>query len=407
MKTLVVDDCLVMSIYLASTKHSLAKLGRMLADIETTGGASDKDSALLRRCTGRVLDVKEERPGVGVVQLGLPLENLNWENASSAFASMYLYMIGGASMAWLEYEQSKLLDFSLPDKALAIFPGPRWGAAGTRKWLRAGESELLVGTIVKPTAGLTPDEVARLCGQAAAGGMRFIKDDEKMANAPYCPLVPRVQAVVAAMKAAEDKIGRRCLYAPHITTGPDQIAAYARKVLDLGASALMVNMFAAGFGSLLILRTQVPDDVPIYGHCGGKEAMCRAENQGVSMNVVAKFARLMGADYFRIGLPGGYLVGNAEQDLRDLFEAMTGPMGPVPSMMPASSGGLKPANLGGSLAMFGDRAMYLAGTGITKHPQGVAAGVQALQEAAEAFRKNIPATEYAKTHEALRVGLTI
>ena len=363
MKTMVVDDCLVMSIYLSSTKHSLSELGRMLADIETTGGAGDKASPMLRRCTGRVLDVKEERAGVGVVQLGLPLENLNWDNASSAFASMYLYMIGGASMAWMEYEQSKLLDFSLPDKALAIFPGPRWGAAGSRKWLHAAAADLLVGTIVKPTAGLTPAEVAHLCGQATEGGMKFIKDDEKMANAPYCPLAPRVRAVVEAMKAAQDKSGNRCLYAPHITTGPDQIVASAHTVLELGASALMVNMFAAGFHSLLLLRTQIPNDVPIYGHCGGKEAMCRAENQGVSMNVVAKFARLMGADYFRIGLPGGYLVGNSDQDLRDLFAAMTGPWGPIPAMMPASSGGLKPANLGGALEMFGDRAMYLAGTG--------------------------------------------
>ena len=189
--------------------------------------------ALLRRCTGRVLDVQEDKPGTGVVQLGLPLENLNWDNASAAFASMYLYMIGGASMAWLEYEQSKLLDFSLPDKALAIFPGPRWGAAGTRNWLRAAGDELLVGTIVKPTAGLTPEEVATLCGQAATGGMRFIKDDEKMANCALLPASPRVKAVAAAMKAAEDKIGKRCLYAPHITTGPDQIVAAARQVLDL------------------------------------------------------------------------------------------------------------------------------------------------------------------------------
>ena len=407
MKTMVVDDCLVMSIYLSSTKHSLGELGRMLADIETTGGAGDKASPMLRRCTGRVLDVHEERPGVGVVQLGLPLENLNWDNASSAFASMYLYMIGGASMAWMEYEQSKLLDFSLPDKALAIFPGPRWGAPGTRKWLHAAASDLLVGTIVKPTAGLTPAEVAHLCGQAAEGGMKFIKDDEKMANPPYCPLVPRVRAVVEAMKAAQDKSGNRCLYAPHITTGPDQIVASAHAVLELGASALMVNMFAAGFHSLMLLRTQIPNDVPIYGHCGGKEAMCRAENQGVSMEVVAKFARLMGADYFRIGLPGGYLVGNSDQDLRGLFAAMTAPLGPVPAMMPACSGGLKPANLGGALEMFGDRAMYLAGTGITKHPQGVAAGVLALQQAAEAFRKNVPVQEYAKTHEALKTGLTI
>jgi ribulose-bisphosphate carboxylase large chain len=125
------------------------------------------------------------------------------------------------------------------------------------------------------------------------------------------------------------------------------------------------------------------------------------------MEVVAKFARLMGADYFRVGLPGGYLVGNADADLRRLFATMTDPLGPVPAMMPACSGGLKPANLGGALAMFGDRAMYLAGTGITKHPGGVAAGVLALQQAGEAFHQNVPVQEFAKTHPALKDGLTI
>ena len=39
-----------------------------------------------------------------------------------------------------------------------------------------------------------------------------------------------------------------------ITTTPDRIADRAREAVENGASAVMLNFFAAGFGSLEILR---------------------------------------------------------------------------------------------------------------------------------------------------------
>ncbi|NSW83159.1 MAG: hypothetical protein HPY90_07775 [Syntrophothermus sp.] len=407
MKAMVVDDCLVMAMHVESSKHSLSEIAKMLAEMETTGGAGPGADDLMVRCTGRVLDVQEESPGVGTIQIGLPLENLNFDTAANAFTSIYLYMIGGASMAWLEYDKSRLTDFSLPDSALSVFPGPRFGPDGTRALLGADANELLVGTIVKPTAGLHPQQVAELCYSYARGGMRFIKDDEKMANPRYCPLEERVPAVIERIRQAEQETGQRCLYAPHISTGPQQILDWAHFAVEHGATALMINMFAAGFHSLLMVRQDPSLNVPIYGHCGGKEAMSRAEGQGVSMEVVAKFARLLGADYFRIGLPGGYLVGNKPEELRSLFAAMTEPWGPIGPMVPASSGGLKPANIGTGLELFGKDAMYLAGTGVSRHPLGVAAGVRAIKQAAEAFLAGIPIEGYAKTHEELRIGLEL
>ena len=42
----------------------------------------------------------------------------------------------------------------------------------------------MIGTIVKPSIGLSPDELAELVGELAAAGIDFIKDDELQGNGP-------------------------------------------------------------------------------------------------------------------------------------------------------------------------------------------------------------------------------
>jgi ribulose 1,5-bisphosphate carboxylase large subunit-like protein len=266
-----------------------------------------------------------------------------------------------------------------------------------------GPDELILGTIVKPTAGLTPAEVADICYQAAVGGVRFIKDDEKMLNAAYCPLADRVRTVMEALKRAEDQTGQRVLYAPHITTTPEHLLENAHIALDNGAPALMVNFFAAGFNSLETLRRQL--GVPIYAHCGGKEAFGRAPGQGVDPNAVVRFVRLLGGDFFRVSTVGGYLVGGKPEEVRALARVMSEPMDGIQPMLAAVSGGLNPRTLGANLEIFGTNAMMLAGTGITLHPMGVNAGTAALRQAAEAFRAGVSLEAYAATHPELAATL--
>ncbi|MCL5071604.1 MAG: RuBisCO large subunit C-terminal-like domain-containing protein [Actinobacteria bacterium] len=202
----------------------------------------------------------------------------------------------------------------------------------------------------------------------------------------YCPLRERVKKVTDALKKAEDKTGKKILYAPHITTGPENIVNFAEIALSNGANALMVNFFAAGFSSLKILRSQ-NYNVPIYAHCGGKEAFSRAEGQGVSPEVVAKFARLMGGDYLKSNVLGGYLVGGKTEEIKSLNHAMTIPIHGIKEMMPALSGGLKPSNLMENLKEFGTDIMILAGTGITQYPGGIAAGVEAMKNVVKEYLK--------------------
>lgn len=394
----------LLATYYIETQGDLRRVAEHMVELETTGSwqGAGRPTELFERCRGEVYSIDEVEPGKGTVSCLFPLINLNLEEA--AFPSLWLTMVGGGTHALNTYEKSRLLDFDLPEAALRYFPGPRFGIEGTRRILSMAEDELIVGTIVKPTSGLTADEVAAICYEAALGGVRFIKDDEKMLNVPYCPLGERVQKVGRALKQAQDRTGDNVIYAPHITTNPDLIKRNARIALSNGANALMVNFFAGSFYSLEALARDDEFNVPIYAHCGGKEAFSRAPGQGVDANVVAKFVRLLGGDYFRISTVGGYMVGGTREELLSLKDVMKRPMPGIKDMVPAISGGLKPSNMPRNLELFGLDVMVLAGTGITSHPMGIAAGTKAMQQAGEAYKAGLGLEEYARTHEELRAA---
>jgi len=207
--------------------------------------------------------------------------------------------------------------------------------------------------------------------------------------------------VVEGLKRAEDETGQRVLYTPHITAQPEYLLKNAEIALENGANGLMVNFFAAGFNSLQTLRTQIDPNVPIYAHCGGKEALGRAPGQGVDPVAIVRFVRLLGGDIFRQSTIGGYLVGASPEEGRALFDVMSEPLGHIKPMIPAISGGLNPRTLIPNLEIFGTNALMLAGTGITLHPMGIRAGTTAMYQAADAFRKGVSLEEYALEHEEL------
>jgi ribulose 1,5-bisphosphate carboxylase large subunit-like protein len=400
-----VTDTHFTATYYVESKQDLRRVAETIAEIESTGGwlGTGEPTELYKRCRAEVDTVREVEFGKGEIDIRFPLINLNL--AEAAFPGLWLTMIGGGTHALVTYEKSRLLDFKLPESALKYFPGPAFGPEGTRRLLNAGPEEVLIGTIIKPTAGLTPAEVADICYQVATGGMRFIKDDEKMLNTAYCPLAERVRAVNEVLKRAEDETGKYVIYCPHITTTPEHLLDNAHIALENGARGLMVNFFAAGFNSLETLRRQVNPPVPIYAHCGGKEAFGRAPGQGVDPVAVARFARLLGGDYFRVSTVGGYLVGAQPEEVKVLVNVMSEAMGDIKAMLPAVSGGLNPRTLGPNLALFGADAFMLAGTGVTTHPMGIRSGTIAMQQAAEAFWKGTPVDEYARTHPELQAML--
>lgn len=371
----------VVATYYIETKGDLTKVAQELVVLETTAPwvAASEPTDLYRQAVGEVLEVNQTGPGRGYISLLYPIDNMDIEE--SAFPCLWLSMIGGPTFALASYEKSRLVDFSIPQAMMNRFPGPAFGITGTRQLTGLINDELMVGTIVKPTAGLSPEEVAAFAYQAALGGICFIKDDEKMMNPAYCPLDKRVKLVSEALKKAEAETGHKVLYAAHITTTPDKIIDRALTALENGATALMVNFFAAGLSSLQLLRQHPDINVPIYAHCGGREALGRATGQGIAASVIAKMVRLLGGDYFRAGMYASYLV-DTDEDIQTMHEAATGSWCPLNPMLPAVSGGLNPKTIGVNVSRLGRDNLFLAGTGILSNPAGPRAGVEALREAA-------------------------
>ena len=71
----------------------------------------------------------------------------------------------------------------------------------------------LIGTIIKPSVGLSAKETGMLVSQLCAGGIDFIKDDELQANGPSCPFEDRVIEVMLAVNKAADKMGHKVMVA--------------------------------------------------------------------------------------------------------------------------------------------------------------------------------------------------
>ena len=372
----------VAATYYIETAGDLAKVADDLVVLETTARwtAEGRPTGLYDESVGQVLDVKTVGPGRGYISLLYPVSNM--DIAESAFPCLWLSMIGGPTFALAAYEKSRLVDFSVPPAMMEKFAGPGFGVKDTRELMDIGPDELMIGTIVKPTAGMTPEEVANLAYKAALGGICFIKDDEKMMNPEYCPVGKRVRLVFEALLRAQEQTGKKVLYAAHISTTPDRIAGRALEAIENGATALMLNFFAAGFGSLEILRRHEDIDVPIYAHCGGREALGRAYGQGIAPAAIVKMVRLLGGDYFRAGMYGSYLV-DTDEDIKDMHEAAKGDWCPLKPILPTISGGLNEETVGRNVQALGRDALLLAGTGVFGHPDGPGAGVEALRRAAE------------------------
>jgi ribulose 1,5-bisphosphate carboxylase large subunit-like protein len=374
------EDCLVAQFFM-ETEGNLVETAKETVRHETIGKweRSAAPSELFERSAGYLLDCEETGPNRGLVTFAYPLHNLDLPNA--AFTGIWVSMVTGMSaMPYLK--GYRLMDFTLPEEAYGFFPGPRFGIEGTRNFLRISEREPVIGTIVKPTCGLTPDEVADICGEAAAAGVKFIKDDERMMNPAYCPLKERVEKVAERLRRAYEETGNRVLYAANITSGPDRILDRARIAVEAGATALVVVFIAAGFESLRLIAESQDIRVPLYAHCCGKEHWSRAEGQGIDQRVVAKLARLMGGDYFRIAALGGYFAGQDVGEAAILRPALTEPMGNIRPAVPAVSGGLDSTNLPANVRYFGTDALFLAGAGIARHPGGIRGGVKAMSDAA-------------------------
>ncbi|HWE40161.1 MAG TPA: RuBisCO large subunit C-terminal-like domain-containing protein [Isosphaeraceae bacterium] len=387
--------------YYVKTEGDLAKVTRKIAEEETTGRwiGRGTPTELFHQARAEAVRIEQYDRGDGVVTIRAPLANL--DPAADPYYMLQMLSVGGPILEFVDYTEVAFLDFRLPKSFLDRFPGPKWGLKRSRDYAGLGPGDPLIGTIMKPCCGLSVEEVAEKAYQAALGGCTLLKDDEKMMNPSYCPLVPKVESVASALRRAFDETGRRMVYCPHLPVRADKLLDAARRVVDLGATGIMFNVIMANNIGALQIVTESDLDAPIYAHCGGLAALTTGPRR-IDARVIAKLARLCGADYFQIGVMGqrDCHVNSLDPSLLRMLAATfldpidTTDAGPVAinGTVPVAAGGLGATNLGHNLDAFrradlGFAVAPLAGSSILDHPHGPRAGALAMWQAARAYQE--------------------
>ena len=166
-----------------------------------------------------------------ILRLGFPIVNFG-KNIPMMLSTIF----GNIS----SFGTIKLLDIDFPEKYAKMFNGPKFGIEGVREILKVYDRPLLLD-IIKPCTGFSPEVGAHLFYEAASGGLDIIKDDELLANPAFCPLETRVKKYMEQCNRVFEETGKTVLYAANVTQRPDRIYDYARRAIDAGANALMVN----------------------------------------------------------------------------------------------------------------------------------------------------------------------
>jgi ribulose-bisphosphate carboxylase large chain len=296
----------------------------------------------------------------------------------------------------------RLIDVEFPPAFAAAHPGPAFGVVGTRR-LTGVEGRPLLGTIVKPSVGLTPEQTAELASALCEAGLDFIKDDELQTNSPHSPLEARVEAVMRVINSFAQRTGKQVMYAFNITGDLDEIKRGHDVVLKHGGTCVMINLIPVGLAAVEWLRRN--SALPIHGHRAGWGALSRHPYLGWSYVAFQKFFRLAGVDHLHVnGLRNKFC--ESDESVIASARACLTPMLGGYTVMPVFSSGQWAGQAPDTYAALGSTdLLYLAGGGIMAHPAGPAAGVASLREAWEAALASIPLEEYAQTHPALAGAL--
>lgn len=386
----------VVATYDLASYIDLEKAAQVVAGEQSSGtfiAVPGETPELRARHGARVLDITPAAPPAGTplpgamrppgggelragrVRIAFPLENFGTSVPN------LLCAVAGNLFELRELAACKLIDLELPEAFATAYPGPAFGSAGTRKLMGIGGGAI-VGTIVKPSVGLTGEPFRALIRELVEAGIDFIKDDELMGDPPYFPVVERVRIVSEEVERGAQRTGKRTMYACNITGEYDAMQRNLEALHAAGATCAMLVVNAAGFPGLTMLRRRA--GIPIHAHRAMGGAFARDPALGIGYLAWQKLVRLCGGDHIHVsGMQNKFY--ESDDDVathaRALMEPLFGGYAAIPVLSSAQWAGTAPVTYE---RLGTDDLMVLAGGGITAHPGGPAAGVASIRAAWDA-----------------------
>ena len=383
--------------YRVTTDLPMEKAAEAIAAEQSTGtwtGISTLDHSIFDTLGARITSIDGD-----IVTCEFPAEDFSIENGA---VPQILSVIAGNLFGLGALKAVRLEDVTFPKSILEQFKGPKFGAEGIRQALHRPEKPL-VGAIVKPKIGLSPEKTAEYVYEAGSGGLTNSKDDETLVDQAFCPIEDRTVKVAEALDCLEEE-GHYMMHAVNVSTRSDRILELAEKVQGWGAREIMIDVITCGYGCLQALAEDPSIKVPIHVHRTMHGAFTKDPLHGVNMLALTKLVRMVGGDALHIGTLGvGKMSAGAHDDSN--LRACLGDDVPYKAVMPVCSGGVHPGLVGEIIRRSGMNVQIQAGGGVAGHPGGVRAGAMGMSQAVDAAFAGIPAAEYAETHPELRAAL--
>jgi ribulose-bisphosphate carboxylase large chain len=263
----------------------------------------------------------------------------------------------------------RLLRLEFPPSVTQYFAGAKYGITGIRQYLGV-ENKPILGGIVKPKTGITPQVLLEMVKEMVEGGVNFIKEDEILSNPAFCPIQERVPLIMDYIKST----GKKVIYAVCINSDYPYVIDRVKQVHELGGNAVHVN-FWNGLGVYKSIREL---DLPLFVHfqkSGDKILTDKTHRFSVDFKVICALAGMMGVDFIHAGMWNGYNSMD-ETELKDIIDILHSY-----NVLPALSCGMHPGIVKAIESKYGIGFMANTGGAIHGHPNGSIGGATAMRSA--------------------------
>lgn len=377
--------------YLIETPYEVEQAAAVLAGEQSSGtfvAVPGETEELKQRFAARVediqlLDVADEPsiPGGSIpgkkyqkarVKVSWSIENFGYN------IPVLISTLQGNLYEITQFTGLKLMDFELPESFNQQYAGPKFGIKGSKE-LCGVTDRPMIGTIIKPSIGMSIEETASLVKNLIDAGIDFIKDDELMGSAANSPFDERVKAIMKVIRDNEQKTGKKVMYAFNIS---DEIDAMQHKydlIKKEEGSCAMISVNSVGWAGTKKICDQ--GELAIHGHRNGWGMLNRHPLLGIEFPAYQKIQRLAGVDQLHVnGIQNKFW--ESDDSVVTSIQSCLKPFLGGSGILPVVSSG----QWGGQAVETYRRTqttdlLYMAGGGILAHPMGPKAGVNALQQA--------------------------
>ncbi len=264
----------------------------------------------------------------------------------------------------------RLTEFDLPDPLPDGWPGPRFGRTGMRVLTDVPQRPLICA-VLKPL-GLSPQALADLALQFALGGVDVIKDDQGLADHPFCPFAERIERCAEAVARANHETGRRCLYAPHVTGPWELLHAQCLLAKQAGAGGLLTCPGLTGYDTLHKIACDDAIALPIMSHPAMLGSYYVSPDSGIAPSVLfGQLPRLAGADVTIFPIYGLEFPISRE-DCEAIAVSCGRSWGSLKPIFPTAAGRMGVERVKEMVEVYGPDVVFVLGSHVRRYPEGFA-----------------------------------